>query len=151
MTATRALIDRLKRQASDMARSFIDAARQPDATEMERAFGEAARGILHKAETRARCLPREEFERRVEAFSAWHRRRDAELSKLRAPGAKGAAEGRLSEAQQRATAELDHREAEFDAWVDGHALAVWIRATEDLLTLGRPSACISSQESPARH
>jgi hypothetical protein len=151
MTATRALIDRLKRQASDMARPFIDAARQPNATEMERAFGEAARVILREAETRARCLPREEFERRVEAFSAWHRRRDAELAKLRAPGAGGAAGGLLSQAQQRATAELDHREAEFDAWVDGHALAAWIRATEDLLTLDRPSACISSQESPARH
>lgn len=151
MTATRALIDRVKRQASEMARPFIDAARQPNATEIERAFGEAARGILRDAEARAQRLPREEFERRVEAFAAWHRRRDAELAKLSAPGAPKSGRRRLSQARQRATAEFDHREAEFDAWVEGHALAAWIRATEDLLTLDRPSAFISSQESPASH
>ena len=60
MTATRALIDRVKRQASEMARPFIDAARQPNATEIERAFGEAARGILRDAEARAQRLPRED-------------------------------------------------------------------------------------------
>lgn len=151
MTATRALIDRLKRQASEMARPFIDAARQPNATEMERAFGEAARGILRDAEVRAGRLPREEFERRVEAFAQWRRRRDAEIAKLSAPGAQKTGRRRLSQARQRATAELDHREAEFDAWVEGYALAAWIRATEDLLTLDRPCAFISSQESPARH
>jgi hypothetical protein len=35
--------------------------------------------------------------------------------------------------------------------VDGYALAAWIRATEDLLTLDRPSAFVSTQQSPARH
>jgi hypothetical protein len=59
--------------------------------------------------------------------------------------------GRIIAAKRRATAELDHREAEFHEWVESHALAAWIRATEDLLTLNRPSAFISSQESPARH
>jgi hypothetical protein len=151
MTATRALIDRLKRQASEMARPFIDAAQQPNATEMERAFGKAARGILREAEARAGRLPREEFERRVEAFAAWHRRHDAEIARLSAPGTEKTGRQRLSQARQRATAELDDREAEFDAWVEGYALAAWIRATEDLLTLDRPSAFISSQESPARH
>jgi hypothetical protein len=32
MTTTRALIDTLKRRASDMARPFIDASEQPNAT-----------------------------------------------------------------------------------------------------------------------
>jgi hypothetical protein len=45
----------------------------------------------------------------------------------------------------------DHGEAEFHQWVDGYALAAWIRAAEDLLTLDRPSAFVSTQESPARH
>jgi hypothetical protein len=99
MTKTRTLIDRLKGRAGAMARPFIGAAEQPDASEIARAFGEAAQ--LRDAEAPARQLPRAEFERRVDAQS--------------------------------------------------YALAAWIRATEDLLTLGRPSAYIYTQESPARH
>jgi hypothetical protein len=151
MTATRALIDRLRRRASDMARPFIDAGQQPDATEAERAFGEAARDILRDAETRARLLPRAEFEQRVEAFSDWRRRHGAEIAKLCKRGIPTPPKGRLSDARRRATVEFDHREAEFDEWVDSHALAAWIRATEDLLTLDRPFASIASQASPARH
>lgn len=79
MTATRALIDTLKRRASDMAQPFIEAAGQPNASEMERAFGEAARLILRDAEVRAQLLPRDEFERRVEAFKSWHRRHEAKM------------------------------------------------------------------------
>lgn len=154
MTATRALISTLKRRANDMARPFIDAAQHPDATEIDRAFGEAAELILRDAETRAQQLPREEFERRVEAFTEWHRRSAAAV---RGPSPSSAAAGstsakeRVSEARRRATAELDHREAEFYQWVDGYAIAAWIRATEDLLTLDRPSAFICSQHSPAQH
>jgi hypothetical protein len=154
MTATRALIDTLKRRASDMARPFIDAAQQPNATEMERAFGEAAQLILRDAETRAQLLPREEFEKRVEAFKAWHQRHEArvrrEIARLFERGFRNE-QSPISEARRRATAELDHREAEFHQWVESYALTAWIRATEDLLTLDRPSAFISSQESPARH
>jgi hypothetical protein len=151
MTATRTLIDRLKRRAGDMAKPFIDAAEQPDATDMDRAFGEAARLILRDAETRAQLLPREEFERRVEAFTEWHRRHGAEIAELRRAGARQHPPGQITEVNRRATAEFDHREAEFYEWVEGHALAAWIRATEDLLTLNRPSACVSSQESPTAH
>jgi hypothetical protein len=155
MTTTRALIDALKQRASDMAKPFIAAGEQPDATEMERAFGEAARLILRDAEARAQLLPREEFERRVDAFKAWHRRHEAkmrrEISRLFEQGFRGGASTSVSEARRRATAELDHREAEFHQWVESYALTAWIRATEDLLTLDRPSAFISSQESPARH
>jgi len=61
----------------------MDAAQQPDATDSERTFGEAAQLIV----------------------------RDAEF---------------------------DHREAEFRDWVESHALAAWIRATEDLRALDRP-------------
>jgi hypothetical protein len=151
MTATRALVDRLRRRANDMAKPFIDAGQQPDATETERAFGEAARDILRDAETRAQLLPRAEFERRVEAFTDWRRRHGAAIAKLCRQGRPRQRKGRLSEARRRATAEFDHHEAEFDEWVDSHALAAWIRATEDLLTLDRPFASISSQASPARH
>jgi hypothetical protein len=155
MTATRALIDTLKRRAGDMARPFMDAAQQPNATEIERAFGEAARLILRDAEKRAQLLPREEFEERVEAFQDWHRRHEAamrnEAAKLSAHGFRRSGKGPISEARRRAAVELDHREAEFHAWLDGHALAAWIRATEDLLTLDRPSAFIASEESPAHH
>ncbi|HUC67675.1 MAG TPA: hypothetical protein VMA53_19815 [Stellaceae bacterium] len=155
MTATRALIDTLKRRASDMARPFIDAAQQPNATEMERAFGEAAQLILRDAEARAQLLPREEFEKRVEAFKAWHQRHEAkvrrEIARLFERGFRNEQKSPISEARRRATAELDHREAEFHQWVESYALTAWIRATEDLLTLDRPSAFISSQESPARH
>jgi hypothetical protein len=155
MTATRALIDTLKRRASDMARPFIDAAQQPDATEMERAFGEAAQLILRDAEARAQLLPREEFEKRVEAFKAWHQRHEAkvrrEIARLFERGFRNEQKSPISEARRRATAELDHREAEFHQWVESYALTAWIRATEDLLTLDRPSAFICSQESPARH
>ncbi|HEX7968834.1 MAG TPA: hypothetical protein VF502_11500 [Stellaceae bacterium] len=155
MTEMQTLIDTLKRRASDMARPFIDAGRQPDATESERAFGEAAELILRDAESRAQQLPRKEFEQRVKAFKEWHRRREAamrrEIAKLSEQGRRTDTEGRILEARRRATAELDHREAEFHEWVESHALAAWIRATEDLLTLDRPSAFISSQESPARH
>jgi hypothetical protein len=155
MTATRALIDTLKRRASDMARPFIDAAQQPDATEMERAFGEAAQLILRDAEARAQLLPRDEFEKRVEAFKAWHQRHEAkvrrEIARLFERGFRNEQKSPISEARRRATAELDHREAEFHQWVESYALTAWIRATEDLLTLDRPSAFISSQESPARH
>ncbi len=155
MTATRALIDRLKRRASDMAKPFIDAAQQPNATEMERAFGEAAQLILRDAETRAQLLPREEFEQRVEAFKDWHRRHEAamraEISSFSERGFRNNPKGPAAETRRRATAELDHREAEFHQWVESFALAAWIRATEDLLTLDRPSAFICSQESPARH
>lgn len=155
MTATRALIDTLKRRASDMARPFIDAGQQPDATEMERAFGEAAQLILRDAEARAQLLPREEFEKRVEAFKAWHQRHEAkvrrEIARLFERGFRSEQKSPISEARRRATAELDHREAEFHQWVESYALTAWIRATEDLLTLDRPSAFISSQESPARH
>lgn len=155
MTEMRTLIDTLKRRASDMAKPFIDAARQPDATESARAFGEAAELILRDAETRAQRLPRKEFEQRVKAFKDWHRRREAalrrEIAKLCADGRRGDAQGQISDVRRRATAELDHREAEFHEWVESHALAAWIRATEDLLTLDRPSAFISSQESPAHH
>jgi hypothetical protein len=155
MTATRSLIDTLKRRASDMARPFIDAGHQPDATEMQRAFGEAAQLILRDAESRAQLLPRDEFERRVEAFKAWHRRREArmrrEIERLFEQGFRRSKKSPISEARRRATAELDHREAEFHQWVDAHALAAWIRATEDLLTLDRPSAFVCTQESPARH
>jgi hypothetical protein len=117
MTTTRSLIDTPRRRAGAMARPFIDAGHQPDATEMERAFGEAAQLILCDAESPAKMLPRVALERRVETFKAWHR----------------------------------GREAEFHQWVDGYALTAWIRATEDLLTLDRPSALVSTQESPARH
>ena len=155
MTATRALIDTLKRRASDMARPFIDAAQQPNATEMELAFGEAAQLILRDAEARAQLLPREEFEKRVEAFKAWHQRHEAkvrrEIARLFERGFRNEQKSPISEARRRATAELDHREAEFHQWVESYALTAWIRATEDLLTLDRPSAFISSQESPARH
>lgn len=155
MTATGALIDTLKRRASDMARPFIDAAQQPNASEMERAFGEAARLILRDAEMRAQLLPRDEFERRVEAFKSWHRRHEArmrrEIGRIFERGFRTEPTSPVSEARRRATAELDHREAEFHQWVESHALTAWIRATEDLLTLDRPSAFISSQESPARH
>lgn len=151
MTATRALIDTLKRRASDIARPFIDAAEQPNATELERAFGEAARVILRDAETRAQQLPRAEFERRVEAFKDWHRRHGAEIARLSEGCRLGASREPVSEARRRATEELDHREAEFHQWVDSFALAAWIRATEDLLTLDRPSAFITTQDSPARH
>lgn len=155
MTATRALVDRLKRRASDMARPFIDAAQQPNATEIERAFGEAAQLILRDAETRAQLLPREEFEQRVEAFKDWHRRHEAamraEISSFSERGFRNNPKGPISEARRRATVELDHREAEFHRWVESFALAAWIRATENLLTLDRPSAFISTQESPARH
>jgi hypothetical protein len=155
MTATRSLIDTLKRRAGDMARPFIDAGHQPDATEIERAFGEAAQLILRDAESRAQTLPRDEFEQRVEAFKAWHRRRKArmrrEIDRLFEQGFRRSRKSPISEARRRVTAELDHREAEFHRWVDGYALAAWIRATEDLLTLDRPSACVSTQESPARH
>ncbi|HET7594270.1 MAG TPA: hypothetical protein VFK49_02390 [Stellaceae bacterium] len=155
MTAMRTLIDTLKRRAGDMARPFIDAAQQPDATESERAFGEAARLILRDAETRAQQLPRKEFEQRVKAFKDWHRRHEAtmrrEIAKLADHGLRTDPEGRISEVRRRATAELDHREAEFHDWVESHALAAWIRATEDLLTLDRPSAFIATQGSPARH
>lgn len=150
MTATRALIDKLKRRARDIAKPFINAAEQPDATELERAFGEAARLILRDAEARAQQLPRDEFERRVEDFTEWHRRRDAEIARLSRDG-QDAKTGPVSEARRQATEEFDHREAEFDQWVESFALAAWIRATEDLLTLDRPSACFCSQESPARH
>jgi hypothetical protein len=153
MTAMRTLIDALKRRAGDMARPFIDAAQQPDASDSARAFGEAARLILRDAETRAQQLPRKEFERRVKAFKDWHRRHEAtlrhELAKLSERGSDPG--GRISEVRRRATAELDHREAEFHDWVESHALAAWIRATEDLLRLDRPSAFVSTQESPARH
>jgi hypothetical protein len=155
MTATRALIDTLKRRASDMARPFINAAQQPNATEMERAFGEAAQLILRDAEARAQLLPREEFEKRVEAFKAWHQRHEAkvrrEIARLFERGFRNEQKSPISEARRRATAELDNREAEFHQWVESYALTAWIRATEDLLTLDRPSAFISSQESPARH
>lgn len=156
MTVTRALIDTLKRRASDMAREFIDAARQPNATEIERAFGEAARLILKDAEARAQLLPREEFEERVQAFKDWHRRHEAEMRREAASLTthgfrRNEQKGRINAAKRRATLELDHREAEFHEWVESHALAAWIRATEDLLTLDRPSAFISSQASPARH
>jgi hypothetical protein len=156
MTATRALIDTLRRRASDMARPFIDAAQQPNASEMERAFGEAAQLILRDAEARAQLLPREEFEKRVEAFKIWHRRHEAkmrrEIGRLFERGFRNERKkSPISEARQRATAELDDREAEFHQWVEGYALTAWIRATEDLLTLDRPSAFICSQESPARH
>jgi hypothetical protein len=155
MTATRSLIDTLKRRAGDMARPFIDAGHQPNATEIERAFGEAAQLVLRDAEARAQMLPRDEFERRVAAFKAWHRRREArmrrEIERLFERGFRRSKKSPLSEARQRATAEFDHREAEFHQWVDGYALAAWVRATEDLLTLDRPSAFLSRQESPARH
>jgi hypothetical protein len=155
MTATRSLIDTLKRRAGDMARPFIDAGHHADATEMERAFGEAAQLILRDAASRAQMLPREEFERRVDAFKAWHHRRDArmrrEIERLFEHGFRRARKSPISEARRRAAADLDHREAEFHQWVDGYALAAWIRATEDLLTLDRPSAFVSTQESPARH
>lgn len=155
MTPMRTLIDTLKRRAGDMARPFIEAARQPDASDSARAFGEAAQLILRDAETRAQQLPRKEFEQRIKAFKDWHRRHEAtlrrEVAKLaeRRPGSDPG--DRLSQARRRATAELDHREAEFHDWVESHALAAWIRATEDLLTLDRPSAFVSTQESPARH
>jgi hypothetical protein len=155
MTATRALIDRLKHRARDMARPFIDAGQQADASEIERAFGEAAQLILRDAEARAQLLPREEFEKRVEAFKAWHRRHAAkmrrEIARLVQRGFREEKESPITEARRRAAAELDHREAEFHQWVESYALTAWIRATEDLLTLDRPSAFISSQESPARH
>ena len=155
MTATRALIDTLTRRASDMARPFIDAGQQPIATEMERAFGEAAQLILRDAEARAQLLPREEFEKRVEAFKAWHQRHEAkvrrEIARLFERGFRNGQKSPISEARRRATAELDHREAEFHQWGESYALTAWIRATEDLMTLDRPSAFISSQESPARH
>lgn len=155
MTTTRALIDTLKRRASDMAKPFIDAGEQPNASDMERAFGEAARLILRDAEARAQLLPREEFEKRVDAFKAWHRRHEAkmrrEIARLFEQGFRGVQRSPISEARRRATAELDHREAEFHQWVESYALTAWIRATEDLLTLDRPSAFISTQESPARH
>ena len=155
MTAMRTLIDTLKRRASDMARPFIDAARQPDASESARAFGEAAQLILRDAETRAQQLPRKEFEQRVKAFKDWHRRHETtmrrEIARLSERGFRSDPEGRISEVRRRATAELDHREAEFHDWVESHALAAWIRATEDLLTLDRPCAFICTQESPVRH
>ena len=155
MTAMRTLIDTLKRRAGDMARPFIDAARQPDASDSARAFGEAAQLILRDAETRAQRLPRKEFEQRVKAIKDWHRRHEAtlrrELAKLAERGVGSDPGRRISEVRRRATAELDHREAEFHDWVESHALAAWIRATEDLLTLDRPSAIVSTQESPARH
>jgi hypothetical protein len=156
MASTRCLIDSLKRRASDMARPFIDAAQQPNATEVQRAFGEAAQLILRDAEQRAQLLPREEFEERVKAFKDWHSRHQAEMRRetasLTAKGfCRAERKGRITEAKKRATVELDHREAEFHEWVESHALAAWIRATEDLLTLDRPSAFISTQESPARH
>lgn len=155
MTATRTLIDTLKRRASDMARPFIVAAEQPQASDIARAFGEAAQLILRDAEARAQQLPRDEFERRVEAFKAWHHHREArmrrEIGRLFERGFRRERKSPISEARRRATAELDHREAEFHEWVESHALAAWIRATEDLLTLDRPSAYISTQESPARH
>lgn len=155
MTAMRTLIDTLRRRAGDMARPFIDAARQPDASESARAFGEAAELILRDAEARAQQLPRKEFEQRVKAFKDWHRRHEAilrrELAKLGERDAARTPDDRISEVRRRATAELDHREAEFHDWVESHALAAWIRATEDLLTLDRPSAFVSTQESPARH
>ena len=155
MTAMRALIDTLRRRAGDMARPFIDAARQPDASDSARAFGEAAQLILRDAEARAQQLPRREFEQRVKAFKDWHRRHEAilrrELAKLSERGLGSDPDHRIAEVRRRATAELDHREAEFHDWVESHALAAWIRATEDLLTLDRPSAFVSTQESPARH
>jgi len=155
MTAMRTLIDTLKRRAGDMAQPFIDAARQPDASDSARAFGEAAKLILRDAETRAQQLPRKEFEQRVKAFKDWHRRHEAtlrrELAKLSERGLGSDPDHRIAEVRRRATAELDHREAEFHDWVESHALAAWIRATEDLLTLDRPSAFVSTQESPARH
>jgi hypothetical protein len=156
MTSTRSLIDTLKRRACDMAKPFIEAARQPNATEIERALCEAAQVILRDAEARAQRLPREEFEERVHAFKEWHRRHEAEMrratSSLSEHGFRRREQKRrMSDTKRRATAELDHREAEFHEWVESHALAAWIRATEDLLTLDRPSAFISSQASPARH
>jgi len=155
MTAMRTLIDTLRRRAGDMARPFIDAARRPDASDSVRAFGEAAQLILRDAETRAQQLPRKEFEQRVKAFKDWHRRHEAtlrrELARLSERGLASDPEDRISEVRRRATAELDHREAEFHDWVESHALAAWIRATEDLLTLDRPSAFVLTQESPARH
>ena len=151
MTVTRALIDRLKSRANDMAKPFIDAGQQPDATAAERPFGEAARDILRDAETRARLLPRAEFEQRVEAFTDWHRRQGAEIARLCGQELPDQPRAQLSEARRRVTAEFDHREAEFHEWVDSHALAAWIRATEDLLTLDRPFASIASQASPVRH
>ncbi len=155
MTATLALIDRLKRQANDMARPFIDAARSPEASETDRAFGEAAAHILRDAETRAQRLPRREFERRVEALTEWHRLRQAamraEIAALLERGCASGPDGPLGDALRRATAEFDDREAEFDRWVESHALAAWIRATEDLLMLDRPCASICTKESQAHH
>jgi hypothetical protein len=43
-----------------------------------------------------------------------------------------------AEARRRPIAEFGHREVEFRRWVDGYALAAWIHATEDLLTLDAP-------------
>jgi hypothetical protein len=155
MTAMRALIDTLKRRAGDMARPFIDAAARPDASDSERAFGEAAHLILRDAEARAQQLPRKEFEQRVKVLKDWHRRHEAtlkrEIAKLIEDSRRTDPQARILEARRRATAELDHREAEFHDWVESHALAAWIRATEHLLTLDRPSAFISTQASPARH
>lgn len=155
MTVTRALIDTLKRRASDMARPFIDASQQPGATELDRAFGEAAQLILRDAENRAQLLPRDEFESRVDAFKNWHRDHQAamrkEIATLSQRDIPSGAKRSIQAVRQRATAELDEREAEFHQWVDSYAIAAWIRATEDLLTLDRPSAFISTQESPARH
>jgi hypothetical protein len=155
MTTTRTLIDSLKRRANAMARPFIDAAGHPNASQIDRAFGRAAELILRDAERRARLLPRDEFERRVESFHAWHRRREAkmrrEIARLFEEGFRPQPKDPVTEARRRAPAELDNREAEFHQWVESHALAAWIRATEDLLTLDRPTAFISSEANPTRH
>ena len=88
----------------------------------------------------------QEFAKNQNAAGTW-----ARIAELSERGFRTDPKGRISEVRRRATAELDHREAEFHDWVEGHALAAWIRATEDLLTLDRPPAFICTQESPGRH
>ena len=112
------------------------AARQPGASARDRQLAGEADKIVEVAAERARALPEDELERRIQALRRWGEGRAAvavaEANAAVRLGRSADLQGALEAALGSAGAELDLYQQEVEIWLAEHALAAWTDAWVEL-------------------
>ena len=112
------------------------AARRPGASVRDRQLAGEAEKIVRAATERARALPEDELERRIQALRGWGEGRAAvavaEATAAVRLGRSADLHAALEAALGSAGAELDLYQQEVEIWLAEHALAAWTDAWAEL-------------------